>query len=92
MSANEASQPQSPAFEQRIRNRIVERTGGRVRALEVDHIEDRVVVHGCTASYYLKQLALEAVLEVVGHAGAGGVEFDIRVADSFPKPNVEESQ
>jgi hypothetical protein len=45
---------------QLIANKIRERTGGGVSGLEVVLIGGRVVVRGCTCSYYSWQLAMAA--------------------------------
>ena len=63
-----------------IGERLARRAGGRVRELEITVIEKRVIISGWVASYYLKQLVLEAVLVVVGPPG--GVEFNVHVTAS----------
>ena len=62
-----------------LERHIVRRTWRRIRRLQVERAGGRVVVRGCTASYYLKQLALQAVLEV---ARSTPVELDIQVTGS----------
>ena len=69
---------------QSIERQIVQRTWGRIHRLQVEVIDDRVVVHGCTQSYYSKQLALEGVLDVMGSNGAARVEMDVQVGASPP--------
>jgi hypothetical protein len=86
MTLSQGGRPQPAEFEQTIRARIAQRTGRRVRALEVEVTADRVVVCGRRESYYLKQLALQGVLDVVGPEGAGGVECNIQVATGPPIP------
>lgn len=61
-----------------IERQIVQRTWGRIHRLQVELIDDRVVVHGCTQSYHSKQLALEGVLDVIDDSTR--VELDIQVA------------
>jgi len=56
--------------------RIEQRTWGRIRQLKVEVIDGCVIVHGCSTTYYTKQLALVAVREV---AASWPVEFDIQV-------------
>jgi hypothetical protein len=63
---------------QAIERQIVQRTWGRIHRLQVEIIDDRVVVHGYTQSYYSKQLALEGVLDVIDDSTR--VELDIHVA------------
>jgi hypothetical protein len=67
-------------LKQNILERLARRAGGRVRALEITVIENRVIISGWVTSYYLKQLVLEAVLDVVG--APGGVEFNVQVTAS----------
>jgi hypothetical protein len=71
------------ALEQAVRCRIVQRTWGRLRQLQVEVDTDRVVVRGSSPTYYLKQLALAAVQEVIP---ATPVELDIQVANAEARP------
>ena len=50
---------------QSMERQIMQRTWGRVRQLRVEAKDDRMIVHGFTASYYVKQLAIQAILDVV---------------------------
>lgn len=50
---------------QSIERQILQRTWGRVHQLQVEAKDDRMVVHGFTSSYYVRQLAIQAILEVV---------------------------
>ena len=70
-------------LKQNILERLARRAGGRVRALEITVIENRVIISGWVTSYYLKQLVLEAVLDVV--RAPGGVEFNVQVTASTSK-------
>jgi hypothetical protein len=72
----------SDATEQAVRDGIVRRTGGRVRMLAVEVQGELVVIRGWTSCYYLKQLAIQAVLEVVGFARPVRVELDVPATDS----------
>jgi hypothetical protein len=83
------SQPRSPALEQDIMQRIVQRTGGRIQMLEVETIDSRVVIRGRAPCYHLKQLALQGVLDVLGSGGAIGIELTIEVAASPSKLEAE---
>jgi hypothetical protein len=55
-------------LEQAIARNISHRTWGRIKGLHVHCEQDRVNIHGISPSYYLKQLALQAVREVVPSA------------------------
>ena len=59
----------------------MQRTGRRIRALEVEVMGDRVLVRGRTTTYHLKQLAIKGLLEAIGAVGPMRVEDDIRVED-----------
>ena len=72
------------ALERAIERQIVQRTSGRVRALEVEMTDDRVIVRGRAPSYYIQQLALQGVLDVIEPAGAVRIELNIQVG-SPPK-------
>lgn len=68
-----------------LQDRIQWRTGGRIRQLCVVAQTDRVVVQGMTSSYYLKQLALAAVLDVIGSTATLPVTLEIRVSGHAPQ-------
>jgi hypothetical protein len=87
MSTERDAGLRSPDREQAIRHRIAERTAGRIRTLEIEVLDDRVVIRGHAPSYYLKQLALQGVLDVIDSKEAGIVEFNVEVAASSPKSN-----
>lgn len=59
-----------------LRRHIDSRTGRRIRQFRVECSGSRVAVHGVASLYYLKQLALSAVREIIP---SGPVELDIRV-------------
>jgi hypothetical protein len=69
--------------EQAVRRRIAQRTWGRLRQLYLEVDEQRVLIRGSSPTYYLKQLALAAVQEVLPTMA---VELDIRVAQSESTP------
>jgi hypothetical protein len=76
-------------LERAIERQIVQRTGGRVRQLQVQAAEDRLVVRGHASSHHVRQLALLAVGEVVGLAALNRAEVDIQVpAAQAPGPGV----
>ena len=61
---------------------IEQRTAGRVHGLRVETAGKRVIVHGKTGSYYVRQLALAAVLEGLESAEPAlpaEIELDIQV-------------
>jgi hypothetical protein len=70
----------SSELEQAIEQMIMHRTWGRVHRLKVDVDDHRVVVSGCTSCYYVKQLALEGILDVLGDDGSSQLELEIEVA------------
>lgn len=53
----------------RLQRWIDQRTGGRVYRLRVETAGQRVIVHGYTGSYYVRQLALAAVLDALESQG-----------------------
>ena len=71
--------PQSKALELAIMGQIVQRTGGRIQMLEVEMLEDAVVIRGCAPCYYIKQLALQGVLDVIGSRRTSRVELNVLV-------------
>ena len=46
-----------------LRNRVLARTGHRLRNLNIELSSERVILHGQAATYYVKQLAQHEVLE-----------------------------
>jgi hypothetical protein len=66
--------------EQTIKDRIVQRTGGRIQMLEVEVNEGKVVVRGRACSYHLKQLTVEGVLDVIG-PNASRIDINVEVGD-----------
>jgi hypothetical protein len=55
------------------------RTDRRIRELKVEQTADGLVVRGHTSSYYLKQLALHAVLESMDSTDSIPVQVEIEV-------------
>jgi hypothetical protein len=68
--------PTDAELEQRLERQILQRTWGRIHQLRVEARPDRAVIHGYTSSYYAKQLAIQAVREVLDSVP---VELDIEV-------------
>ena len=75
----DARSPSTGELEKRIERQITLGTWGRVHALQVEVTEGRVLVRGRTPSYYIKQLVLQAVLDVLGPSDMVPVDFDIQV-------------
>ena len=67
------------ALERAIESRIRQRTWGRLQGLEVRVSHDLVIVRGRAPSYYVEQLALQGVLELVGSAGAMRIQMHVEV-------------
>src|SRR5262245_32664894 len=72
----------SSACEESIKRRIVQRTRGRIRLLQVDTIGSRIVIRGSAPSYYLKQLALRGACDVLGSASTNQIDFNVEVSGS----------
>jgi hypothetical protein len=78
-------------LEQAIRDQIRRRTGGRVQPLEVQVTEGRVTIHGRTGCYYLKQLALQGVLDVIGTAPSTLIDLRVQVLDRDGQSRIDPS-
>ena len=68
-------------MQQTITRRIRQRTNGRIQLLDVEVKGDTVIVRGRSPSYYIKQLALQGVLDVLAANGLVQFEHKIEVAD-----------
>ncbi len=66
-----------------VERHVQQRAGGRVHRLEVEVDGDRVVVRGCTHSYYAKQLAIQGCLDALA-AAALALEVNIQVLGETP--------
>jgi hypothetical protein len=75
MPTEEEGRSRSAEFEQAIRRRIVQRTGNQIQTLEVKVIGNRVVISGRAPCYYVKQLAIQGALDVIGAAGPTQIEL-----------------
>jgi hypothetical protein len=73
------ARPSQANLEQAIERRIAQRTWGRVRRLQVARTDSRLVVRGFTESYYVKQLTIQAVLELLESWDQAAPEVDIQV-------------
>jgi hypothetical protein len=78
------SAERQPALERAIERQIVQRTWGRIQALQVEVTDNRVIIRGRAPSYYVGQLALQGVLDLIDPAGAFRVELNVQVV-SPPK-------
>ena len=77
------SEPDAADVNGHLERWIEQRTTGRVHSLCVETIGGRVIVHGHTGSYYVRQLALAAVLEALEASESEQpeqVELDIEVS------------
>jgi hypothetical protein len=70
----------SACLEEAVERQTVQRTGGRLRQFRVEITNEGVTVRGHAPSYYIKQLALVAVLDVLASiAWTPAVTLDIQV-------------
>ena len=86
MSADQQGLPRAAeaeqALERAIEGRIRQRTWGRLQGLEVRVSQDLIIVRGCAPSYYVEQLALQGVLDLVEASGAMRIQLNIQVGGS----------
>jgi hypothetical protein len=54
------------SLENQITRLVQSRTGGRIRGLSVVVVDRDVIISGRTPTYYLKQLATHAALDLAG--------------------------
>jgi hypothetical protein len=71
-------------LERAIARQVLQRTWGRIQVLKVEVTDNRVIVRGRAPSYYVEQLALQGVLDVIESGGAMRIDLDIQVG-SPPK-------
>jgi hypothetical protein len=76
--------PRQAVLRRAITSRIADRTGGRIRLLEVEVGDAGVVVRGLAPCFYLMQLALQGALDVLGADGVGRVKLDLQVPERPP--------
>jgi hypothetical protein len=72
-------------LERVLERQIEHRTNHRLRRLRVEITDDRVVVHGYCLSYYVKQLALQAVLDALRAVKGPPVDLNIEVGTAIPR-------
>ena len=58
---------QSVQIKTELENRVLARTGRRVRDLAIEFLPEGVVLRGLTATYHVKQLAQQGVRDVLPH-------------------------
>ena len=65
----------------RLESLIAKKTGGRIHRLRVETIEGRIIVHGRSGTYHVRQLVLAAVMEAMesSFVEPQKVELDIQV-------------
>jgi hypothetical protein len=59
--------PDSSLLRSELERVVQVRTGRRVRHLAIEVLPERVVLHGRTTSYYVKQLAQHGVRDLLPH-------------------------
>src|SRR5205085_11672035 len=79
MPLEERAQAAPSDLEADLLRQIDKRTWGQVRRLGIDVRPDRVVVTGTTPTYYLKQLVLEAILDVTRSRAVPPVSLNIQI-------------
>jgi hypothetical protein len=78
-TARTRREEKSTALEQTIKRQIMSRTGDRIQSLKVQQTGREVVIRGSAPSYYVKQLALHGVLDVIRSADKTDVEVNVQV-------------
>jgi hypothetical protein len=78
MNASTSAHGQSDMLDN-VQRQILKRTWGRVSQLQVERATDRIVIHGLTTSFYVKQLVLQAALEALDNMPGMPVALDIKV-------------
>jgi len=73
----------SPEQIERTLQRVInERTAGRLRHLEIEVQEDRILVRGTSSSYYVKQLAIDSLLKALDGSQVQTLDMVIHVDDA----------
>jgi hypothetical protein len=89
MPAEKAKRPVKEGIEHAIKQRIMQRTGGRIQTLEVVVTGECINVRGRTVSFHLKQLALQGILDVIGSPGPRQIEVNVQVERNLPGSDSE---
>jgi hypothetical protein len=79
MNTPQQPEPRPADLEDSIKRRIVERTGDRIHDLEVEVTAARIEIRGRAVSFYIKQLATEGTLDVIGCTGSRHIDVNIQV-------------
>lgn len=82
MSAQTEPIAQLTDLERSIRQNVLNRTGQRIHALHVAVVNDCVVIQGRTATYYVKQLALQGVFDALGPRWPTRIDLKIQVGNA----------
>jgi hypothetical protein len=86
MNPPQESEPGRAELQESIKRRIVERTDGRIHDLEVEVTEEVIVIRGQTSSFYIKQLAIEGTLDVIGTDATRRICAYVQVQDNSNQP------
>jgi hypothetical protein len=73
----------SPHLHQQLEQRVLARTGRRVRNLAIELTAERIVLRGHADTYYIKQLAQHGVRDLLPQVR---LENAIVVGECFAKP------
>jgi hypothetical protein len=74
-------QPVSLGLEKAIQYQIVQRTGARIQMLKVEIVDDVIIILSYAPCYYVKQLALQGVFDVLGSFRTSRVELNMYVPE-----------
>jgi hypothetical protein len=88
MIATQETLPRLADLEQAIQLRIVERTCGRIQGLEVEASGDRVFIRGRAASFHLKQLAIQGIMEAMDSPTSPRLQVELQISVSPAKRDV----
>jgi hypothetical protein len=66
-------------IERTLEREVSECTGGRIQKLRVEVNGNQVAVHGSTQWYYIKQLAIQAILGYLGETDSLHLEVDLEI-------------
>jgi hypothetical protein len=79
MNVRQETDPAVAQLEESIKRGIVDRTGDRIHDLEVKVTAERIEIRGRTGSFYIKQLAIQGTLDVIGSLGSRQIEVNVQV-------------
>jgi hypothetical protein len=89
VTAMQENLPQPADLKQLIERQIVERTGGRIQELAVAVSGDRVLIRGRAATFHLKQLAIQGVIDAIGSCVASQLQLEVQVSVTLSKSDAE---